>query len=69
MFALVDVVPAKGTTENGPIAVGDLLISSSKPGYAMRCSDPASAMGAVIGKALEPLEEGQGLIMIQVTLR
>lgn len=35
----------------------------------MRCSDPASAVGAVIGKALESLEKGEGLIMVQVTLR
>jgi hypothetical protein len=55
--------------ENGPIEVGDLLIASSKPGYAMRASDPTAAMGAVIGKALEPLEEGEGLIMMQITLR
>jgi len=27
------------------------------------------AVAAVIGKALEPLDEGEGLIMIQVTLR
>jgi hypothetical protein len=27
------------------------------------------AMGAVVGKAMEPLEEGTGEIMAQVTLR
>jgi len=69
VLALAGRVPVKATTENGPIQVGDLLIASSTPGYAMRCTDPASAVGAVIGKALEPLEEGEGLIMIQVTLR
>lgn len=69
LLALAGRVPVKATTENGPIQVGDLLISSSKPGYAMRCTDPASAVGAIIGKALEPLEEGEGLIVIQVTLR
>ena len=69
VLALAGRVPVKATTENGPIRVGDLLVASSKPGYAMRCSDPASAVGAVIGKALEPLEEGEGIIMVQVTLR
>ncbi len=69
VLALAGRVPVKATTENGPIRVGDLLVASSKPGYAMRCSDPASAVGAVIGKALEQLEEGEGLIMIQVILR
>ncbi len=69
VLALAGRVPVKATTENGPIHVGDLLVASSKPGYAMRCTDPASAVGAVIGKALEPLEEGEGIIMVQVTLR
>jgi len=69
VLALAGRVPVKATTENGPIRVGDLLVASSKPGYAMRCTDPASAVGAVIGKALEPLEEGEGMIMVQVTLR
>jgi len=69
VLALAGRVLVKATTENGPIHVGDLLVASSKPGYAMRCSDPASAVGAVIGKALEPLEDGDGFIMIQVTLR
>jgi hypothetical protein len=69
LLALAGRVPVKATTENGPIEVGDLLIASSKPGYAMRAINPTSAVGAVIGKALEPLDEGEGLIMIQVTLR
>ncbi len=69
VLALAGRVPVKATTENGPIQVGDLLIASSKPGYAMRATDPISAVGAIIGKALEPLEEGEGFIMIQVTLR
>ena len=69
LLALAGRVPVKATTENGPIQVGDLLISSSTPGHAMRSSDPAAAVGAVIGKALEPLEEGEGVIMMQVTLR
>lgn len=69
LLALAGRVPVKATTEGGPIQVGDLLVASSRPGYAMRCSDPTSAVGAVIGKALEPLKEGEGIIMAQVTLR
>ncbi|MCK5259442.1 MAG: hypothetical protein KAJ70_00125 [Candidatus Omnitrophica bacterium] len=35
-LALTGQVPVKVTTENGPIKKGDLLTSSSKPGYAMK---------------------------------
>jgi len=69
MLALAGRVPVKVATENGPIQIGDLLVSSSQPGYAMRCSDRAACVGAVIGKALEPLKEGNGTIMVQVMLR
>jgi hypothetical protein len=60
------VVPVKATTENGPIKPGDLLTTSSTPGYAMRCAIPKECEGAIIGKALEPLEEGTGLIKMLV---
>lgn len=58
MLALAGRVPVKVTTENGPIQIGDPLVSSSTPGYAMRCSDRVMCVGATIGKALEPLAEG-----------
>lgn len=32
-------------------------------------SDSAACVGTVVGKAMEPLEEGAGIIMVQVTLR
>jgi hypothetical protein len=59
-------VKVKATTENGPIQPGDLLVSASTPGYVMRCSDPKECEGAIIGKALEPLEQGAGLILMLV---
>ena len=34
----------------------------------MKASDAAKAYGAVIGKALHPLEDGQGLIPILIAL-
>jgi hypothetical protein len=61
-------VPTKVSAENGPIRVGDLLVTSSTPGYAMRGTDRTQMMGAVIGKALEPLDSGTGTIMVLVTL-
>ncbi len=35
--ALIGRVPVKVTDENGPVKVGDLIVSSSKPGYGMGC--------------------------------
>ena len=73
--AIVGIVPTKVSTENGPIQVGDLLTTSSTPGYAMKAS-PIRVGGArlyrtgtILGKALEPLEEGKGIIKVLVTLR
>ena len=66
LLALMGRVPVKATTENGPIRPGDLLTVSSKPGYAMRCADPKGCEGAIIGKALEALESGEGLILMLV---
>jgi hypothetical protein len=68
-LALVGQVPVKATTENGAIGVGDLLVASSTPGHAMRCVEPARCAGAVVGKALESLEVGSGLVKILVTLQ
>lgn len=50
----------------GPIGVGDLLTTSPTSGHAMRVTDRARAFGAVIGKALQPLAEGTGLIPVLV---
>jgi hypothetical protein len=69
VLAITGRVPVKVTTENGPIQVGDLLVASSAPGVAMR-GDPAAAVGCVVGKAMEPLAEGEeGTIVAQVMLR
>lgn len=35
----------------------------------MCCGDLGKCSGAILGKALEPLEEGTGVIMAQVALR
>ena len=58
-----------------PIRRGDLLVTSDKPGVAMK-SEPISAggvlihrPGTVIGKALEPLASGQGEILVLLSLQ
>lgn len=53
----------------GAIAVGDLLVSSPHPGYAMKADEARIKIGAVLGKALRPLDSGTGLIPIMVTLK
>jgi hypothetical protein len=53
----------------GSITPGDLLTTSSTPGHAMKLLDHTRATGAILGKALGGLEDGQGLIPILVTPR
>jgi hypothetical protein len=68
-LAIVGIVPCKVTAANGPIAPGDLLVTSSTPGYAMKGTNRIRMLGAVVGKALEPLREGKGVIQVLVTLQ
>lgn len=67
-LAVVGIVPVKASTENGPIRPGDLLVASSTPGHAMH-SGPNPPAGTIIGKALEGLEKGTGVIRMLVMLR
>lgn len=66
--ALVGKVFCKVDAQYSSIEVGDLLTTSETPGHAMRASDPSSAFGSLIGKALEPLREGRSLIPILIAL-
>ncbi|MGB9640156.1 MAG: hypothetical protein ACPL4H_04540 [Anaerolineales bacterium] len=67
-LAVMGVVPVKASAVNGPIQPGDLLVSSSIPGYAMKAgSNPP--LGTVIGKSLGKLEDGSGMIQILVMLQ
>lgn len=54
---------------SGAIEVGDLLTTSDTAGYAMKASDRERAHGAVIGKAMENLSEGRGLVLVLVNLQ
>lgn len=57
------------SAENGPIERGDLLVSASTPGYAMKGTDRDQLAGAVIGKALAPLKSGMGVIEVLISLQ
>ena len=66
----MDIVPCRVTAENGAIGVGDLLVSSSQPGRAMKEYQARGRMfGAVVGKALDPLATGTSIMQVLVTLQ
>jgi hypothetical protein len=73
--AIAGIVPLKASVENGAILPGDLLTSSSVASHAMKAS-PVTINGitlyrpgTILGKSLEPLEEGRGVILVLVTLQ
>ena len=59
---ILGLVPCKVSAENGPIRPGDLLVTSATPCHAMRADDPPA--GTVLGKALEVLDSGTGVIQV-----
>jgi hypothetical protein len=67
--ALTGRVYCWADASNSPIEPGDLLTTSDTPGHAMKVTDYTRAQGAVIGKAMSSLDEGQGLVLVLVTLQ
>ena len=68
-------VKVKVDASYGAVRIGDLLVTSAKPGYAMR-SQPVGIgnaaihqPGTLIGKALESLDGGQGEVLVLLTLQ
>lgn len=61
-IALAGRVPTFVTDENGPIAVGDPLTTSSLAGYAMKATEP----GQIVGYAMEPMNASTGSIVVFV---
>ena len=68
-------VRVKADASNGPINIGDLLVTSEKEGVAMK-SIPLEIggvrihrPGTLIGKALEPLANGTGEILVLLSLQ
>jgi|GEM_PF-1232646 len=66
--AILGVISCKVSAENGAIRPGDLLVTSSTPGHAMRAGNSAPR-GTILGKALESLDEGTGVILVLITLQ
>ncbi len=68
-IALSGRVWVKCDASENPIELGDLLTTSNLPGYAMKASDYSRSHGAIIGKAMTSLDEGQGLVLVLVNLQ
>jgi hypothetical protein len=68
-------VRVRADASRSPIRTGDLLVTSNRPGMAMK-SEPLDVGGAklhrpgtLIGKALEPLDRGEGEILVLLSLQ
>ncbi len=76
LVATTGRVKVKVDATNGPINIGDLLVTSDKQGVAMK-SVPVKVgggmrihqPGTLIGKALEPLQKGTGEILVLLSLQ
>ncbi|HHN73708.1 MAG TPA: hypothetical protein ENK10_00615 [Acidobacteria bacterium] len=61
-IAAFGIVGLKVDAGYGEIRPGDLLVSSPTPGHAMRALEVVP--GSIVGKALEPLDFGTGVIRV-----
>ena len=75
LVATTGRVKMKVDATNGPIQIGDLLVTGDKEGFAMK-SIPLDIggvrlhrPGTLIGKALEPLAKGTGEILVLLSLQ
>ena len=67
-IALAGRVYVYANTEGGNIEPGDLLTSSSTPGYAMKSNHVKKSQGAIIGKAMTTIDEN-GFVLVLVNLQ
>ena len=69
-MGVIGVIPTKVTMEGGAIKRGDLLVSSSTPGAAMKADPDKVKVGQVIGKALADFNgAGIGKINVLVSVK
>ena len=64
LLALAGIVPVKVNDEGGPIKPGDLLTTSSTPGYAMKWNLSKEGNCGFVGKALEAFDGNEGVIKV-----
>ncbi|NLR81769.1 collagen-like protein [Chitinophaga eiseniae] len=68
-MGVIGVIPTKVCNENGNISRGDLLVTSSKDGYAMKADVDKLKPGQVIGKALQEFSGETGKIKVLVNVK
>jgi len=68
-ISIMGKVSCRVDARYGSIRVGDLLTSSPTAGCAMKSSDPLQASGSILGKALSPLDDGEDLVEMLVSLQ
>lgn len=66
--ALTGRVWVKVDSTGGAIQPGDMLTTSIVPGHAMKVADYAKAQGAIIGKAMTPVNTS-GMVLVLVSLQ
>ncbi|HKG60098.1 MAG TPA: hypothetical protein VKB05_10065 [Pyrinomonadaceae bacterium] len=75
LVATTGRVKIKVSAKNGPINIGDLLVTSDQTGVAMKSNAVKIGgvhmhrPGTLIGKALEPLAQGTGEILVLLSLQ
>jgi hypothetical protein len=75
LVATTGRVKVKVDATNGPIQIGDLLVTSDREGFAMKSSPvdlggvKIHRPGTLIGKALESLDKGTGEILVLLSLQ
>jgi hypothetical protein len=67
--ALTGRVYVWADASRGAVQPGDLLTTSDRAGHAMKVADYDRAHGAILGKAMTALSEGQGLVLVLVSLQ
>lgn len=69
-MGVVGVIPTKVCLEGGPIERGDMLVTSSVPGVAMKADPDKVKVGQVLGKALQDFNsEKVGKINVLVNVK
>ena len=69
-MGVIGVIPTKVCLEGGAIKRGDLLVTSSIPGVAMKADPDRVKVGQVIGKALQDYDAKQvGKINVLVSVK
>jgi hypothetical protein len=67
--ALAGRVYVRADAAGGAIQPGDLLTTSRTVGHAMKVRDLERARGAILGKAMTPLADGRGLVLVLLALQ